>query len=259
MHGQNEAGLVAPRKLVKIEFQELLDSANITGSILIYDAEKDQYYANDFSWASRGNLPASTFKIPNSIIALETGVVKNEDTLFKWDGRKRALKAWEQDLTLRDAFHESCVPCYQDVARRIGLRSMKEYVGLFKYGAMRFDSNDLDSFWLVGDSRINQFQQIGFLRRFNASQLPISIRTQVIMDKMMIIDQHDDYTLSGKTGWTNSEGIDNGWYVGYVEKGKKVYFFATNVEPKEGFNMDFFPSIRKEVTHRALQSLNVMP
>ena len=89
---------------------------------------EDVYYSNDFKWANAGRLPASTFKIPNSIIALETGVVENDSTLFEWDGIERSIKNWNQDLLFREAFHFSCVPCYQKVAREISEKRMNVYL-----------------------------------------------------------------------------------------------------------------------------------
>lgn len=97
-------------RVVNLEFQSIIDSAKVEGSVLIYDSQKDIYYSNNFKWANIGKLPASTFKIPNSIIALESGIVENDNTLLKWDGKKRYLKIWEKDLTLKDAFRLSCVP-----------------------------------------------------------------------------------------------------------------------------------------------------
>ena len=114
------------KEIVKSEFQSIVDSSNVKGSILIYDLQKDLFYSNNFDWAKIGRLPASTFKIPNSIIALETKVVENDSTLFKWNGEKRAYKIWEQDLIFRNAFQYSCVPCYQEIANKIGEKRMKE-------------------------------------------------------------------------------------------------------------------------------------
>jgi|GEM_PF-5467902 len=84
-------------QVITLEFQSIIDSANVEGSILVYDLQKDVYHSNDFDWASKGNLPASTFKIPNSVIALETGVVENDSTLFKWDGEKRESQNESQE------------------------------------------------------------------------------------------------------------------------------------------------------------------
>ena len=245
-------------KILTPDFQTILDSAGVEGSILIYDLKDDTYYSNDFQWAAKGRLPASTFKITNSIIALETGVVENDSTLFKWNGEERSLKSWEQDLILREAFHYSCVPCYQDVARKIGAQRMSKYVSKLEYGAMDVDSTNIYMFWLEGESRINQFQQIDFLKRFYESELPISERTEMIMKRMMILEENENYTLRGKTGWSIRNGNNNGWFVGYMETENNTYFFATNVDPKPQFNMDLFPMIRKEVTLKAFIQMKLI-
>jgi len=247
-----ESNIVAPI------FQTIIDSAQLEGSILIYDLEKGQYYSNDYKWNKKQHLPASTFKITNSIIALETGVVENDSTLFKWDGEQRMLKSWEQDLILRDAFHFSCVPCYQEVARKIGAKRMNTYLNKLEYGNMKVDTTTIDMFWLEGESRINQFEQIDFLKRFYLSQLPISKRTEKIMKRMIVIDDNDHYKLSGKTGWSITDEINNGWFVGYLETSDNVYFFATNVEPTEQFDMSTFPKIRKDITYEAFKQLKII-
>ena len=248
---------IAKREIVVPEFQSIIDSANVKGAILIYNLENDKYYSNDFNWTHKGYLPASTYKITNSIIALENGVVKNDSTLIKWNGEKRMLKNWEQDLIFRDAFHFSCVPCYQEIARNIGVKRMNEYLKKLEYGNMQVDSTNIDLFWLEGESRINQFQQIDFLKRFYKSELPISKRTNTIMKRMMVIEDHENYKLSGKTGWSIRNGNNNGWFVGYIETQNETYFFATNVEPKQRFDMDMFPMIRKAVTFKAFREIKI--
>lgn len=239
-----------------LEIQSIIDSAKVEGSVLVYDLQKKAYYSNDFDWSKKGNLPASTFKIPNSIIALEIGIAEDDSTLFKWDGITRSFKNWNQDLILKDAFHFSCVPCYQDIAKRIGEKRMNEYLSKFDYGNMKADSSNIDVFWLEGDSQINQFQQIDFLIKFHESKLPISETTQRIMERLIVIDDNKNYQLSGKTGWSIRNGINNGWFVGYIEKENNVYFFATNIEPKKQFNMEMFPIVRKNITIDALKQLN---
>jgi len=246
------------REIVVTELQTIIDSANLEGAILIYDLEADKYYSNDFERSKNGKLPASTFKIPNSIIALETGTVENDSTLFKWNGEKRSLKNWEQDLIFRDAFHFSCVPCYQEVARSIGVKNMTEYLDKLEYEDMKVDSTNIDLFWLEGESQISQFQQVDFLKRFYQSELPISERTETIMKRMMVMEDNDDYKLSGKTGWSIRNGNNNGWFVGSVEHQNKIYFFATNVEPNKDFDMNLFPRIRKDVTYKALEQMRII-
>jgi beta-lactamase class D len=238
-------------------FQELLDSIEARGSILIFDPQKNEYYSNDFKYASIGRRPASTFKIPNSIIALETGVLKNDSSILKWDGQKRLNAIWEKDLSLKEAFHVSCVPCYQEIARKVGYARMKEYLQKFGYGKMVFDTTTLDLFWLDGESTITQFEQINFLQRFYNSQLGIKNSTESIMKRLMIIEKNTEAQISGKTGWAIREKANYGWFVGYVERGDRQFYFATLLEPKEKFNMESFPLIRKKITYKALEKMGI--
>ncbi|MEY8861107.1 class D beta-lactamase [Tenacibaculum singaporense] len=249
---------VETKFLVNNQFQEILNKTKLEGAILVYDLYKDVYYSNNFDWCKAGNLPASTFKIPNSIIALEAGVIKNDSTIFKWNGESRYLKIWEQDLTFKEAFHYSCVPCYQEVARKIGVERMKSSLAKLNFGSMDVNEMTLDNFWLEGKSKINQFQQIDFLKRLHNSELLISERTDSIMKSMMIMYKSNQYVWRGKTGWSVRGEENNGWFVGYVLVKKNAYFFATNVVPKKNFDMKFFSRERKEVTFKALKALKVL-
>ncbi len=245
--------------VLKQELQSLLDDSKLMGTILIYDARHDRYFSNDFSMANMGKLPASTFKIPHTIIALETGVIQSDTTWLKWDGRKRAFKIWEQDLRLRDAFRYSCLPCYQQIAKKIGTEQMEKYIQKLHYGKMHVTASNLDKFWIEGNARISPIQQIDFLNRLVNTRLPISKRTEDIVKRMMLLIQNDDYSLYGKTGWSTWQGVNNGWFVGYVRKGPYIYYFATNIEPKAAFDMKSFAKIRKTITYSALRQLGVIP
>jgi beta-lactamase class D len=242
---------------LKPEFGKILDSLKVKGAILIYDVKNQTYYSNDFAWTKMGIIPASTFKIPNSIIALETGVIQNDSVIFKWNGEKRKFKKWEEDLTFKKAFQVSCVPCYQEVARKIGVKRMKSNLKKLNYPGMVFDTLTIDNFWLQGKSKISQMQQIDFLERLYFSKLPISKRTENILKNIMLIEKTESYTLSGKSGWGMRNEINNGWLVGYLETNNSVYFFATNVE-KEETNMDEFPAIRLNSTKEALRKLKLI-
>ncbi|WP_027125401.1 class D beta-lactamase [Gelidibacter mesophilus] len=244
--------------ILKPELQAILDSSKVAGSILIYDLNEDRYYSNDFKWASMGHLPASTFKIPNSIIGVETGVIESDSTIFKWDGEKKWSKNWEQDLVLKNAFQWSCVPCYQEVAREIGVKRMNNYVDKLNYGNLTIDALHIDTFWLVGQSRISQMQQIDFLKRLYNSELPIAGRTEKIMKHIMRIEETDQYKLSGKTGLSNENGHYNGWFVGYIEIKSTTYIFATNLEPQEEFDVDLFIKQRSDLTLLAFKRLNLL-
>lgn len=245
----------APRKRIHATWQQLLHEAEVTGCILIYDHRTDSLHSNDFSTTKLGHLPASTFKIPNSIIALETGVLASDSSMILWDGEPRYMESWEADMTLRQAFHRSCLPCYQDIARQVGYPQMAAQVRKLDYGHMDVDSSNYDSFWVVGRSLISPMEQIDFLRRFYYSNLSISARTEAIMKRMIVREKTDRYRLSGKTGWSIQGDEHNGWFVGYAEKGGDVYFFATNIDPTPAFDMDGFAQIRVDLTKAALEDI----
>lgn len=244
-----------PSKIKSKVLQDLIDSSQVLGSVLLFDPETNTYYSNNFDRCDKGYLPASTFKITNSIIALETEVMTDDSTLIKWDGEERRMKIWEQDLVFRDAFHLSCVPCYQEIARNIGPERMNQYLTDFNYGNMVVDSSNIDVFWLEGSSRITQNEQLDFIQRFYDHKLPIKQRTSEIMKRLMVIDENEQSRFSGKSGWSIREGNNVGWFVGYLEKDDKVYYVATNIEPEPSLKDGGFGRIRVQVSEAALVQL----
>ena len=200
-------------------FQEL----GIEGSIIIYDQNQDVTYEHNRDRNATPFLPASTFKILNSLIALETGVIASDLAILTWDGVERSFSVWNRDLNLRTAFQISAVWFYQVLARRIGHESMQQWVANANYGNQTIGrAEEIDSFWLTGDIRITPQEQIQFLRRLQANELPFSDSTVAMVKDIMIVEQTPDYTIRAKTGWALAEEI--GWYVGYVEQNNNVYF-----------------------------------
>ncbi len=243
------------KHISKTSIQAILDTALVQGSILIYSEKDDVFYSNDFDWSTRKFLPASTYKIPHSIIALESGVMEHDSIVIPWKGEPRAFRMWEKDLMFRDAFRFSCVPCYQGIARKIGVQRMRKYLDSIQYHTMVFDDKTIDNFWLTGASKISQFQQIEFLQNLYNAKLPISKRTEAMVQEMMVLEEEEKYTLSGKTGWNMKEDYNNGWFVGRVQTKNDVYYFASNIEPLAEFDMQNFVPIRKEITMQAFKAL----
>ncbi|AWV99476.1 class D beta-lactamase [Arcticibacterium luteifluviistationis] len=243
------------KEVVNADFQSIIDSSLIKGSILIFDANKSTYYSNDFKWAKKGFIPASTFKIANSINALENEIVENDSSMFYWDGEPKFLKSWEQDMNFYQAYQRSCVPCYQEIARKTGADKMHATLDKIGYPGMIFDSTNVDDFWLEGDSKISQYEQIIFLRRLANKELPISEHSYDIMNKIMVLKETENYTLYGKTGWAVQNENNIGWFVGFAKTKGNTYFLATNVAPTEALNIDDFVRLRMEVCLKALEGL----
>lgn len=234
----------------------ILNKAEVEGAILIFDQDKNTYYTNEEQQAKNYFLPASTFKIPHTVIGLELGIIKDEQRIFKWDGKKRALSSWEKDLNLKEAFQKSCVPCYQEMAREIGVERMIESLNKLNYKGMDIRAENIDSFWLKGNSKINAFEQIDFLKRLYQNQLSVAERTTQVLKNIMKIEETPHYVLSAKTGLAVSGKTDIGWFVGYLEADKKVVYFATKIAPKQSsMPRNEFLSLRKKVTLEALEEL----
>lgn len=236
-------------------FQVIIDSAKVSGTVLVFDPQAAQAYSNNFDYASRGFSPASTFKIPNTLIGLELGLLRSEDDIFYWDGVNRWNENWNQDLPLKEAFRFSCLPCYQQLARKIGYDNMQAWLEAFQYGTMDFDSSEIDQFWLTGQSKISCFQQIQFLQRMQENQLPVKPESRNTLLRVMLSDSTDEFELRGKTGWCTQDSIDYLWYVGILEKGRKHYYVALQVTPKPDIEARNLATVRKEIALECFRSL----
>ncbi len=173
--------------------------------------------------------------------------------------KKRAFSIWEKDLTLKEAFQKSCVPCYQELAKKIGTKRMRKYLNKLNFGEMKVNYETIDSFWLKGQSKINSFQQIDFLKRLYNKELDISKSTNETVINILKIRENSNFILSGKTGLGINRNENIGWFVGFIQKGKKIYYFATKISPnKLNMPQNEFSSIRKIVTFSALRELKII-
>jgi beta-lactamase class D len=220
----------------QVDFQQHFKSLDVNGSIIIYDLNQDLIYQHNPDRNETPVLPGSTYKIPNSLISLETGVIRNDVDVLTWDGIERGLTdlpidEWNQDLNMRLAFKYSAVWFYQVLARKIGHQRMQNFVTKIQYGNQIIGAKEnIDNFWLEGELRITPRQQIDFLRRLQQNDLPFAQKNIDLVKDIAIAEQSSTYVLRAKTGWVTSITPPIGWYVGYLEQNNNVYFFATNID-----------------------------
>jgi len=234
-----------------------LEAAHVSGTIALFDSQDGSLGCSDVKLCQEAFVPASTFKIPHSMIALETGVVQDPDTVLPWDHQEYTNANWNQDLKFRDAFRYSCLPCYRAIARKVGEAGEREWVAKLGYGN-RDVSGGVDKFWIWGGLRISPLDQIDFLRRFDGNKLPISERTADYVRDIMTLDVTEKYVLRGKTGTVGppDEPRELAWFVGWLEAGERRVFFAllltahaSDVDPIE---------VRRPLTERILKSKGLM-
>jgi beta-lactamase class D len=241
------------------ELKTVFDKYRMTGTMIILDQKGKEYSGYNAGKWDTGYLPASTFKIFNSLIGLETGVI-DTNTVFRWNGEKRRLQQWEKDLRLDEAFRVSCVPCYQEIARKIGAERMNNWLDQLDYGKMVVTPETIDNFWLEGGSRITPREQVDFMARLYNEKLPLSGSTMNYVKEIMLQEIDSGFRLSGKTGWAIRNGNNYGWFVGYLETAGNVYYVATLVEPvnQEKLPADF-AAARKQITMDAFKLLGLIP
>ena len=226
---------------------------NGTGAITVYNLAR---------YRDSNYLPASTFKIVNSLIGLQTGKITDDSMVIKWDGVERPVKEWNQDLTMYEAFRVSSVPYYQEVARRIGKDSMERWLDAIGYAAGVKDTaykirTAIDTFWLDNSLKISPAEQQGLVKKLYFHQLPFFSTYEDMVKRAMTWEQNTSYTLAYKTGWARTEnGNHLGWVVGWIEEDGHPHFFVLNLESsKPDFDM---VTVRKKMLIDILKSLGYL-
>ena len=235
-----------------------LQEAKSEGCFVLYDLKRDRYIRYNSKHCQKRFIPASTFKIFNSLVALETKAIADENTVISWNGVvNNEFPDWNQDQTMRTAFKRSVVWFYQELARRAGNERMSKYIKASGYGNQDI-ADKIDSFWLKGKLRISPEEQIKFLVRLYKEELPFSPAVIRTVKDIMVIERQDNYILRGKTGWGRDvDGMKNiGWYVGYLERDDNVYFYALNIVNQDP-NFAMIP-IRKKILFDTFKDLQLI-
>jgi len=248
--------------IIRLDFNKYFKRCNVEGSIVIYDNNKKQWIISDAIDAKRQTLPASTFKIINLLIALETKTISNENVVVKWSGSTDTIKYGFRpeiyhDMTVKEAFEVSAGWVFVELAKKIGKENYKRYLTSCNYGNLNLSQKDND-FWNFGSFAISPINQVEFLKKLYEEKLPFTKRNIEIVKKVMVTEQKADYTIHSKTGWTRENGINTGWWVGYIENKDGVYFFATRLLQDRKQNSSNFGKCRKEITKSIFKDLNIL-
>jgi beta-lactamase class D len=215
-----------------IRIGEIFKAAGMDGTFVLYDVTAKAYTGYNKVRAEKLFVPASTFKIPNSLIGLSVGAVKSVDEVLPYKGHPKPFtKAWEKDMGLREAIVVSNVPIYQELARRIGLDCMRDNVAKMDYGNKEIGAS-VDTFWLTGPLKITAIEQTQFLARLAQGTLPFPEEFQRSIREITQLEKGPNWTLHGKTGWENGPDPGVGWWVGWVQKEGRIYAFALNIDIK---------------------------
>ena len=224
----NYEGLRKPNKEIPVVEKHFV-LADVIGAFVLFNTDDLQYLVYNPSRANKRFLPASTFKIPNSIIALETGAVKDLEEVIPYGGGKEYFKNWEQDMPLPQAFKASNVAVFHTLAKRMGIDAYTEKLKAFDYGNKNPGPTTDERFWLTGPIQISALEQVEFLRKLSSQSLPIRAKTYQQIRSIMEVEGGDNYRIFAKSGWAGPDDPQIGWWVGWVEKDGHNYPFALNI------------------------------
>jgi beta-lactamase class D len=235
------------------EIAELFSNAELKGTFVLYDVAAHRFVGYDQARAERRFVPASTFKIPNTLIGLSVGAVGSIDEVLPYGGQPQPFKAWEKDMGLRDAIAISNVRIFQELARRIGLDRMRQGVSNLGYGNNEIGTK-VDTFWLDGPLKISAVEQTLFLAKLAQEALPVPRALPKSARDIILVEQGAHWRLYGKTGWENAPGPGVGWWVGWVVKDDRVYAFALNIDIQKASDA----SRRVELGRASLKALGIL-
>lgn len=206
--------------------------------------------------------PASTFKLPNTLIGADVGLLDGPDAIMHYDPERYPPDTvwnadWRRDLPLREALEISAVPLFQLLAIRIGAERMQAHLDAIGYGN-HDTSGGLDQFWLSGGLAISAREQVDFLTRLLAGTLPVSARAHAIVRAAAPTETAPDATLHWKTG---TGQLDDqtwvGWLVGWIDRPEGTHVFACWIREPGDFQK--VRADRTAVCRGALAGLGLFP
>lgn len=236
----------------RADWSKFFAEAGVQGTVVVVDARRgrESTYVHDAERAQRRYTPASTFKIPHSLFALDAGVLRDEFQRISWDGVQRSVEAWNADQDLRTAMRNSTVWVYERFAKQIGAPRETAYLKQINYGNAVATGDA--PFWVEGDLAISAHEQIAFLRKLYRNELGFRIDHQRLVKDVLINEAGRDWILRAKTGWSGKIG----WWVGWVEWPTGPVFFALNIDTPN--RLDDLPK-RIDITRNILRSIDALP
>jgi beta-lactamase class D len=223
------------------------------GTIVVVDerAGSRSLFVHDPERAARRFSPASTFKIPHTLFALDSGALRDEFQVFEWDGVERSFSGHNQDQDLRSAMRNSAMWVYEQFAVQIGEEGARSYLRKIDYGNAD-PSTDGGAYWVDGNLAISAHEQIAFLQRLYRNELPFREEHQRLVKDVIIVEAGRDWILRAKTGWEGRMG----WWIGWVEWPTGPVFFALNIDTPNRLE-DL--AKREQIARAILRSIDALP
>jgi beta-lactamase class D/uncharacterized protein YfiM (DUF2279 family) len=242
-----------------IDLSDVFAAYDAAGTLVLLHTESGRTLRHDPARAATQFTPASTFKVYNALVALETGVVDPslDSVQFEWDGEVRRIDGWNEDQSLRMSMQRSTLWVYQEIARRVGEERYHRAFAAEPYGNGD-TSCGLETFWLESCLRISAEEQVVFIDRLRRGETAFAPASETAVRELIRLEANDDYVLYGKTGWAARRGAgDVGWLVGWIETDAGAHVYALNLQPA-GPSFDMMAA-RRGVLFEVLDRMGLRP
>lgn len=253
--------LVSTACIGQNSIEDIFRSCKVDGSVSLYSLSEKNWHFTDSIDAAKPSLPASTFKIINTLIALQERIISSVNDTIQFNNREVDTSKYGfrpktyRNVTVTEAFKESIVWAYMDLAKNISPSTYLKYLDKIEYGNSKFEI-DRNDFWNFGEFEVTPIQQINFLIKLYKLELPFDKNYQVEVKNMLFEGSNNGYKIYGKTGWTRSDSMYIGWWVGFMENDKDTVFFVTRIKRPIAIDSKGFGDCRKEITLKVIAQTN---
>lgn len=210
--------------IIEADFDDLFHGTE--GCAVVYDRNGDRYTAYNREKITRRLPPCSTYKICSALNALDLGLIQPQSSTLPWDGTQYGNPSWNRDQDLPYAMRASTNWYFQQLDRMAGIRQLAGFYEKIGYGNQTL-GRDASAYWNGSALRISPLEQVELLSRLHRNAYGFRAENlQAVFDSIRL-SSVDGAVLYGKTGTGSLDGQNiAGWFIGFVERGDNVYFFA---------------------------------
>jgi beta-lactamase class D len=222
-----------------INFQKFFKG--LTGGFVLQDLQKDLTVRYNEAEAGKRFSPCSTFDILLALSALQTGILKDQQTPLSSESPSASRESLELALQ-----HGSGPSFFDELARRLGPQKLAEFVRRSSYGNAKVDQGS-GEFWRNGPLLISADEQVKFLTRLYRDQLPFQPRVSAIVKNLIVKSDKAGKIFSGRSSDCNSENVHVAWFVGHLKSKQGEYVFATTLEGGSDLNGEKAEGITRSI------------
>ncbi|EGT3795925.1 CDD family class D beta-lactamase [Clostridioides difficile] len=223
-------------KINMVDYSDCFEG--ISGGAIFYNTKNKEYNIYNKELIETRRSPCSTFKIVSTLIGLEKGVINSKESVMGYDGTEYPNKNWNKNLSLEEAFKESCVWYYKKLIDKVDAKSVQNILDDLKYGNcdisewegdLKNGKGHLNGFWLESSLQISPKEQVQTMAKIFEGDTNFKKEHINILRDIMKIDVNDkNINVYGKTGtgFDEKNKCVDAWFVGMLEREGDTYYFA---------------------------------